>query len=246
MDYRIQGPELFYKLQELRAWWLDRMVRSDRPLQEKMTLFWHGLFCSGVREVRSVQALFQQNQLFRREAVGNYKRLTQEIIHDPAMIRYLNNDENLKGRPNENLARELMELFTMGEGKGYSEADIPEVARALTGVTTERFSDTPQYFPARHDDGPKTIFGKTANYTPDDVPELIFARSEPAVHLAGKLWEFFGTAEPSDEDIAPVAAALKNSDWELAPALRACSPARRFIATAASLPSSRALPNTRR
>jgi len=220
VDYRFQGPLLQYKLQELRSWWIDRMVRSDRPLEEKMTLFWHGLFCSGVREVKSVQALSQQNDLFHREAIGNYKRLTADIIHDGAMIRYLNNDENQKGRPNENLARELMELFTMGEGNGYTEADIPEVARALTGMTVDRFSDTSQFIPARHDDGPKTIFGKTGKYTPDDVPELIFARPEPATYLARRLWEFFGTPQPAEQDVAAVAAALKGGDWELAPALR--------------------------
>jgi hypothetical protein len=221
IDYRLQGPLLFYKLSELRAWWLDRMARSDRPLEEKMSLFWHGLFCSGVREVKSVYALGEQNKLFHREAIGNYKRLTQQIIHDSAMIRYLNNDENQKGRPNENLARELMELFTMGEGNGYTEADIPEVARALTGVTVDRFSEQSMFYPERHDDGPKTIFGKTGKFTPDDVPELIFARNEPANYLARKLWIFFGTPEPSDDDIAPVAKALKESNWELAPALRA-------------------------
>ncbi len=220
-DYRIQGPMLQYKLQELRVWWLDRMVRSDRPLEEKMTLFWHGLFCSGIREVRSVEAMSHQNQLFHREAIGNYKRLTADIIHDPAMIKYLNNDENIKGRPNENLARELMELFTMGEGNGYTEKDIPEVARALTGITTDRFGESSQFMPIRHDDGPKTIFGKTGNFTPDDVPELIFARPEPATYLARRLWQFFGTPDPTDQDIAPVAEALRSGEWELAPALRA-------------------------
>jgi hypothetical protein len=220
VDYRVQGPLLQYKLQELRGWWIDRMVRSDRPLEEKMTLFWHGLFCSGVREVKNVQALGQQNDLFHREAIGNYKRLTSDIIHDAAMIRYLNNDENQKGRPNENLARELMELFTMGEGNGYTEADIPEVARALTGMTVDRFGETSQFILARHDDGPKTIFGKTGNYTPDDVPELIFARAEPATYLARRLWQYFGTPEPAEQDVAAVAATLKGSEWELAPALR--------------------------
>jgi len=219
-DYRIQGPMLQYKLQELRMWWLDRMVRTDRPLEEKMTLFWHGLFCSGIREVRSVEALGEQNQLFHREAIGNYKRLAADIIHDPAMIKYLNQDENIKGRPNENLAREFMELFTMGEGNGYTEKDIPEVARALTGVTTDRFGETSLFMPFRHDNGPKTIFGKTGNFTPDDVPELIFARPEPANYLAKRLWQFFGTPEPTDQDIAPVAEALRNGEWELAPALR--------------------------
>src|SRR5665213_899676 len=166
-DARIQGPATLYSLQQMKIWWLDRMVRSDRPLEEKMTLFWHGLFTSGIREVRTVDWLANQNALFHREAIGNYKRLTHEIIHDPAMLKYLNNDQNIKGRPNENLARELMELFTMGEGNGYTEKDIPEVARALTGMTPGRNGAT--FVDRRHDDEPKTIFGKTGNFKPDDV-----------------------------------------------------------------------------
>src|SRR5687767_9339469 len=150
-------------VQRLRAWWLDRMCRTDKPLQEKMTLFWHGLFCSGFMEVREPQFMFQQNELFRKEAVGNYKRLTQQIVHDPAMLRYLNADQNIRGKPNENLARELMELFTMGEGNGYSEQDIKEVARALTGLAVNPRQGA-QFRASRHDDGEKKIFGKSGRY----------------------------------------------------------------------------------
>ncbi|HZK80155.1 MAG TPA: DUF1800 domain-containing protein [Humisphaera sp.] len=232
-DARVQGPATLYSLQQMKIWWLDRMVRSDRPLEEKMTLFWHGLFTSGIREVRTVDWLANQNALFHREAIGNYKRLTHEIIHDPAMLKYLNNDENLKGRPNENLARELMELFTMGEGNGYTEKDIPEVARALTGMTGRRFKGIrsqerngasfgkAEFVERMHDDGPKTIFGKTGNFKPDDVVDLIFDQPQPSGYLAKRLWQFFGNPSPSDEEIAPVAEALKNGNWDLAPALRA-------------------------
>src|SRR5206468_9409447 len=97
-------------METLRTWWMDRMVRTDRPLEEKMTLFWHGLFCSGFKEVREADFMVQQNQLLRKEAVGNYKRLAHEMVHDPAMLRYLNADQNVRGKPNENLAREMMEL----------------------------------------------------------------------------------------------------------------------------------------
>src|SRR5207253_6614796 len=120
--------------QRLRIWWVERMCRTDRPLEEKMTLFWHGLFCSGIREVKNGEYLAEQNMLFHTQALGNYKKLTHAICRDPAMLRYLNADQNVRGKPNENLGRELMELFTMGEGHGYTEKDIAEVARALTGV----------------------------------------------------------------------------------------------------------------
>lgn len=219
-NYRILGPAVQYEVEKMRAWTIDRMVRSDRPLEEKMTLFWHGLFTSGLREVRNPNWLGAQDALLRREAVGNYKRLTHAILHDSAMLKYLNNDDNVKGHPNENLARELMELFTMGEGNGYTEQDIPEVARALTGETV-RFGWKSEFVDRRHDDGPKTIFGKTGNFMPDDVVDLIFDRPEPSTYLARRLWTFFGTADPSEQGVAMVAEALRKNDWELAPALRA-------------------------
>jgi len=209
----------------VRDWWVDRMIRTDRPLEEKMTLFWHGLFTSGIREVKSADQMAEQNQLFHTYALGNYKVLAHQILHDPAMLKYLNNNQNLRGRPNENLARELCELFTMGEGKGYTEKDIAEIARALTGATVRGGVKNPQgayvFLPAKHDATPKTIFGKTGNFKPDDVVDLIFDQPEPANYLARKLWEFYAFPSPTDADIAPVVAALRDSHYEVAPALRA-------------------------
>jgi hypothetical protein len=207
------------EMQRLRAWWVERMCRTDRPLDEKMTLFWHGLFCSGAMEVREPEFMAQQNELFRKEALGNYKRLAHEIIHDPAMLRYLNADQNIKGKPNENLARELMELFTMGEGNGYTEKDIAEVARALTGLAVGPKGS--MFRPFRHDGERKTIFGKSGNYGPDDVVDLIFNQPQPANYLARRLWLFFGSPEPSDADLLPIARVLRESDYAIKPALRA-------------------------
>ena len=215
IDPRVQGPGTQYSLEQMKVWWLDRMVRTDRPLEEKMTLFWHGLFTSGIKEVRVIDWLANQNALFHREAIGNYKRLTHEIIHDPAMLKYLNNDENVKGKPNENLARELMELFTMGEGNGYTEKDVPEVARALTGMTVRRNRGfrrqegnndvtvgQAEFVERLHDDGAKTIFGKTGDYKPDDVVDLIFDQARAGDYLAKRLWQFFSAMpSPSDEDM---------------------------------------------
>src|SRR5258705_5393495 len=206
-------------LQRLRVWWLDRMCRTDKPLQEKMTLFWHGLFCSGFMEVKETDFMYQQNELFRKEAVGNYKRLAHEIVHDPAMLRYLNADQNVRGKPNENLARELMELFSMAEGNGYTETDIKEVARALTGLAVNPKGST--FRPFRHDPDRKTIFGRTGNYGPDDVVDLIFHHPQPANYLARRLWVFFASPDPSDADVLPVARALRLTDYDIKPALRA-------------------------
>ena len=208
------------EIDRLRVWWVDRMLRTDRPLEEKMSLFWHGLFTSGAREVKVALFMANQNALFHRHALGNYRKLTDAVVHDPAMLRYLDNDKNVAGRPNENLARELMELFTMGEGSGYTEKDIAEVARALTGL-----APTPAgralLRPRGHDGGEKTIFGKTGRFGPDDVVGLIFDRPEPSRYLARRLWEFFAYPNPTDEDLRPVAEALKSSGYELKPALRA-------------------------
>jgi uncharacterized protein (DUF1800 family) len=126
----------------------------------------------------------------------------------------------VKGKPNENLARELLELFTMGEGSGYTEKDISEIARALTGATVDRRNSRYVYRPFQHDNGPKTIFGKAGNYRPADVVELIFQGKEPAYYLAKRLWVFFGHPEPTKGEIAPVAEALLKNKWELRPALR--------------------------
>ena len=208
------------EIHRLRTWWLDRMARTDRPLEEKMSLFWHGLLTSGVMEVRDIEMMTQQNDLFHHHALGNYKELIHAIIRDPAMLRYLNNDQNVKGKPNENLARELLELFTMGEGKGYTEKDISEVARALTGAAVDRRNSRYVYRPFQHDNGPKTIFGKTGNHGPGDVVELIFQRREPAYYLAKRLWAFFGHPEPTQLEITPVAETLLRNKWEIKPALR--------------------------
>src|SRR3990170_3304894 len=120
------------KLQEIREWWVSRMIQTRRPLLEKLVLFWHGLLVSGRPDARLAENLFVQNELFRRTALGNFKELILAIGRDPAMLEYLDNESNRKGRPNENFARELMELFTMGVGN-YTEQDVREAARAFTG-----------------------------------------------------------------------------------------------------------------
>jgi uncharacterized protein (DUF1800 family) len=216
------------ELLRLRAWWVDRMIRTDKPLEEKMTLFWHGLFTSGEKEVRTASFMEQQIELFHREALGNYRQLTNDVVHCPEMLLYLNNDQNVAGSSNENLARELMELFTMGQGNGYTEGDVKEVARALTGLSPassgkyETANQVTSIFrPRFHDSGMKTILGKTGEFGPDDVVRLIFNRPEPARHLARKLWEFYAYPDPSDDDLAPVITALQQGSFELKPALRA-------------------------
>lgn len=209
------------EIARMRNWWLDRMVRTDRPLDEKMVLFWHGLFCSGVREVRQGEFMVTQNELFHTHAMGNYKKLTAQVIRDPAMLLYLNAEQNVKGKPNENLARELMELFTMGEGNGYTEKDIAEVARSLTGAMVNRRAGEYAFLRFRHDEGKKTIFGQTGDYTPSEIVDLIFSRPQPAQYLARRLWVNFVSPEPSPAELEPIVQAIRKNEYDLKPALRA-------------------------
>jgi len=206
-----------------RTWWLERMIETSRPLQEKLTLFWHGHFATGYRAVEDSWHMLQQNQMLRENAAGDFKTaLVHGIIRDPAMIKYLNNNQNRRGAPNENLARELMELFTLGEGNGYSEDDIKEGARALTGFT---YNDDAFSFNSRaHDDDIKTIFGRRGNWSADDFVELIFTRPTSSTWICWKLYRFFvdDAADSTEQSMTVVNAmgkTLKRQNWNVAPVL---------------------------
>lgn len=205
------------KLEELKIWWLDRMVRTNRPLEEKMTLLFHGLYVSSAATVRSPVLLHKQNQLFRKFAInGNFKKLTHEVSRDPAMILYLNNNENKKAHPNENYARELMELFTMGRGN-YTEADIKESARAFTGfaVNGEDFV----FRKGDHDEGEKTFLNRRGNFDGDDIVDLIFQQPATQKYLATRLLKFFGVDDPPIAIITQLAGVLKSNQFNIGPTL---------------------------
>jgi len=204
----------------LRQWWLKRLVESPRPLQEKLTLFWHGHFATQQSVVKNSYTLYHQNQLFREHAAGNFGGLLHGIVHDPVMIRYLDNNQNVKGHPNENLAREIMELFAMGEDQGYTETDIREAARALTGYTYDNNSGQFRVAHAKHDTGEKTIFGKKGNWTGDDLVRLILEQPSTARFVASRLFEYFAYREPNPETVDSLASVLRASRYELAPMLK--------------------------
>ncbi len=217
---------------DLTAWWLDRMARSPSPLQEKLVLFWHGYFTSSFGDVHDAIAMFNQNQLFRRHAAGNFARLLDGIARDPAMLRYLNNDENHKGHPNENWARELMELFTMGIGH-YTEPDIKESARAWTGWTLRdyrSFEDRRMFAfkPPLHDGGPKTFLGQTGAWDGADVMRIILANPATPRWVAGKLAQFFVAPKPDPALVEALTQQIQAGGYELRPALRALFRSRTF------------------
>ncbi len=219
----------FSKMQEMRCWWINRMVKTRRPLQEKMTLFWHGLFVSAFSSVNNAYHMYMQNQLFREFATGSAKVLTLNISRDPAMLRYLNNNQNRKGHANENYARELMELFTMGIGN-YTEEDVRQSARAWTGWTF--VGDHFVFRPFEHDDGEKTFLGHTGNFNGDDIVRIIFQQPATAKHFAFKLSAFFTSDDPPPEIVDALAQKLRESDWRMAPVLEQLFSSRWFFSDA--------------
>jgi uncharacterized protein (DUF1800 family) len=203
----------------LRQAWLRRMVESPRPLQEKLALFWHGHFASQESVVQNSYTMFRQNQLFREHAAGNFGALLYGIVHDPAMLRYLDNNQNVKGRPNENLAREILELFSMGVDQGYTEQDIIEAARALTGYNYDDTTGGYRYFHDQHDDSEKTIFGQTGPWTGDDLVRLILERPETARFIARRLFEYFVYLDPDGATVESLATVLRVHHFDLEPLL---------------------------
>jgi uncharacterized protein (DUF1800 family) len=202
----------------LQKWWLNRMIQSPAPLQEKMTLFWHGHFTSAYREKGiSPQMMLNQNSLFRSNALGNIRDLTLAVSRDPAMLLYLDNAHSNKLHPNENYARELMELFTLGIGN-YSEQDIRESARALTGWSVDKdgvFRERPH----QHDDGMKTFLGKQGAFDGNDVVDIIFDQPACSKFFAERLLSFFVYSDPEPELIDAVAKRLRDNNYQLAPVM---------------------------
>ena len=216
---------------ELREWWLRQMLVTPDPLRERMTLFWHNHFVSGMQKVLSPQLMYRQNVLLREHALGNFRELLHTVARDPAMVRYLDSAFNRKGQPNENFARELMELFTLGEGN-YSEQDVKEVARAFTGWSINPNTGEFVFRPAQHDDGPKTVLGRQGNFGGDEVLDILLDRPETAALIAGKLWREFVSPKPAPAEVARIASALRDSGYDIRAALRVLFTSDAFYAPA--------------
>lgn len=192
------------KIGDQETYWLYRMAVTEAPLIEKMTLFWHGHFATSYQKVGKVPLMTGQNELFRKYALGSFRELVLAIGKDPAMMYWLDSSSNRKGKPNENYAREVMELFTLGIGN-YTEDDVKSAARAFTGWSVNRDTGEVKYTANQHDAGSKTLFGRTGDFTGDQVVELLFEQPSLPSFLARKLLLFFGTAEPPSSWIAAVA-----------------------------------------
>ncbi len=234
-DANLGDWEKEYKLQH---WWLDRMATTTTPLQEKLTLFWHGHFATANYKVTDMLLMYRQNALFRSMASGSFRDLVQQMSLQPTMLIWLDNDPNTKGHPNENFARELMELFTLGVNE-YTQADIVASARAWTGHNTLDGDRTQYHFyPTRHDTGQKTFMGVTQNW---DGPDIInFLLRDDAAHtqiasrfIAKKMWAFFAYPDPDPSLVATLGDAFLAADFSIAALVRAIFNHPEFLSTQA-------------
>lgn len=205
---------------ELRGWWLREMAVTPSPLTERMTLFWHNHFVSAQPKVRWPQPLYRQNLLLREHALGNFGALAHAIVRDPALLIYLDAATSRRGQPNENLARELMELFTLGQGR-FTEADVKEAARAFTGHSIDPATGRFLYRRFAHDGGGKTVFGRHGEFSGDDIVDLLLAQPATAEFIVTKLWREFVSPQPDPARVARIAADFRSSSYAIPVALRA-------------------------
>ncbi|MFT5050752.1 MAG: hypothetical protein ACI8QZ_002155 [Chlamydiales bacterium] len=212
---RARNRDLF---QSYLTWWFDEMVKGRSPLRERMVLFWHGFITSSITEVQRAHLMVQQSELLRGHALGSYADILRDALRDPALLIYLNNNSNEKGHPNENLAREVMELFSLGEGN-YTEQDVLEAARALTGRGTDNEYGY-RFEPRRHDFGEKAILGVEGRLDADDLVDILIAQPACARHVARRLIEYLEGATPSDERLEIYADLLRRHDYQMRPMLR--------------------------
>lgn len=219
-------------INQLRGWWFERMRTSPRPLEEKLTLFWHGHFATSFEKVKSAHIMYGQNAMFRKNAAGSFEDLVVAVSKDPAMLSYLDGAQSRKKAPNENYARELMELFTLGEGN-YSEKDIAEAARAFTGWTVNRETRTFRKAPRNHDGGVKTFMGESGRFDGEDIIKLILDHPAAAEFMSIKLWEFFAYSNPEPEIINELAATMRSNEYQLRPVLKSMFRSQAFYSTRA-------------
>ncbi|MFC7626076.1 DUF1800 family protein [Microlunatus sp. GCM10028923] len=183
---------------ELVSWWLDRMTTTADPVAERLTWFWHGHFATSLQKVRDPRLMLAQNETLRRSGRGDFRELARAMIIDPAMLIWLDGNDNTAKAANENLAREFLELFTLGHGN-YSEADIKEAARALTGWTVNRKTGIAKLKAKQHATGDKTILGRTADFDARGFVDHVVAQPACARYLIDRLWFRLVAAEPPDD-----------------------------------------------
>ena len=229
-------PPLQEQSRQLRNWWIEEMVATEQPLVEHMVLFWHNHFTSSLTKTYYPGSLYQQNEMFRQSALGNFATLLKAVPRDPAMLLYLDGVRNVARQPNENFARELLELFTLGEGH-YTEGDIKAAARAFTGGSIDRATGQFVFREQAHDGGEKTFLGQTGRFGGDEIIAILLAHPRTAETIAEKLWREFVSLKPDRAEIGRLAAVFRASGYEIKPLMRALflSPSFRDPANRAAL-----------
>ena len=233
-ELNVEERKLFSKAKRkqqlaLKLWWIEKMLATPTPFRERLVLFWHNHFTSSIRKVQQPALMYRQIQLFRTYAVGNFAQLLHRIVEDPAMLIYLDNRANRKKHPNENLARELLELFTMGEGH-YSEKDIKEVARTLTGYSLDKKKNF-RFRKKQHDKGEKLIFGQRGRYDAHQMVDLILEQNATAIFVVQKFWKAFVSDHPDQQEIERIASIFREKHYELKPMLYALFTSSHFTDT---------------
>jgi uncharacterized protein (DUF1800 family) len=217
---------------QMRAWWLARMLYTPHPLQEKLTLFWHNHFATSNAKVQSTRFMTGQYELMRRHALGNFTTLLQEMSRDPAMLIWLDTRDSKKGNPNENYARELMELFSLGRGH-YTEIDIRQAARAFTGW---EIRNNEAYFNKdEHDDGEKTVLGEKGHFKGEDIVRICLEQKSAAPFIVTKLYRFLISESdaPAPELVAPLARQFHDSGYDFGRLVRIMLSSNLFFSDAA-------------
>ncbi|MCY4367004.1 MAG: DUF1800 domain-containing protein [Chloroflexi bacterium] len=225
-------------IESSQAYWLYRIINTHRPLEEKMALFWHGLFATAYGKLNHAKAVVNQTNTFRRCGLGDFRTLLLELSRDPAMIFWLDNKDNHKDSPNENYGRELLELFSMGIGN-YTEDDVKACARAFTGwtianadymsVRASRDSIWPHgrldwqfvYLPGDHDDSEKTFLGHTGPFNGEDVIDIICQQPATAWFVASRLYGFFVSDTPDEASIQFLADTFTETNGDIREVMRA-------------------------
>ncbi len=192
--------ELFGLMTGLSQWWLRRMTAVDQPIHEKLTLLWHNHFATSAKKVLFPWEMAAQNQKLRSLSLGDFRGLAYAMLTDAAMLRWLDGHKNTANAINENLAREFMELFTLGHGDGYTEDDVRDGARALTGWEI-RLTGKTVFAPARHDRTPKTLFGVTQNFDASGLCDIVLAQPKSAQFVAGRLWRQLASDSPPSQEV---------------------------------------------
>ncbi len=216
LDFLILNYE---RINTLRGWWMELMMGSAINLREKMTFFWHGHFTTDIESAFLAQFLYIQNDTLRRHALGNFRDFLKAIYKDPAMLLYLDGFNNVVGAPNENFARELLELFTMGVGN-YTEDDIKAAARAFTGWQIDPYNLTSFFNPLLHDYRSKTFMGQTGNFEGDDIIDIILEQPQTATFICTKFYKLFVNRELDEPFINELAEIFQSNNYEIKPVLQ--------------------------